>query len=106
MKDFARFIFSFIGLRSKLEVQLGGDLKDDELCCVCLSRLLKGGEDIRVLPCSHELHSHCVDRWFSLCSRTCPICRYLVEDDHNSFDKDAMTEDMVSWFSSFHVAGF
>ncbi|CAN4078693.1 unnamed protein product [Withania somnifera] len=50
-----------------------------ERCCVCLSRL-KYGDDNRVLPCLHEFHRECVDRWLNGTQRTCPVCRFSMED--------------------------
>lgn len=82
------------------------DKDDQKWCCVCLSRLDEG-EDRRLLPCLHEFHRECVDRWLITCRKTCPLCRFLLEDEEN-FEKrgDILTEEMILWFSSFHVAGF
>ncbi|KAG5623280.1 hypothetical protein H5410_008498 [Solanum commersonii] len=77
-----------------------------EKCCVCLSRL-KDGEDSRVLPCLHEFHRECVDRWLNGAGRTCPVCRFSMEDGKKlCLITEDLTEEMVIWFSSFHVAGF
>ncbi|XAR73742.1 hypothetical protein NMG60_11007813 [Bertholletia excelsa] len=76
---------------------VGGALRS-ELCCVCLSRL-KEGEKKRVLPCQHEFHGSCIERWFGLCRKTCPLCRFLVEDEGMPRGKEAFTEEMVIWFS-------
>ncbi|XP_019177436.1 PREDICTED: E3 ubiquitin-protein ligase RHA2A [Ipomoea nil] len=74
------------------------------LCSVCLSRL-KEGDNVRVLPCMHEYHRDCVDRWLSGSRKTCPLCRFAVDGDKP--EKVAvLTEEMVIWFSSFHIAGF
>ncbi|GAV74717.1 zf-RING_2 domain-containing protein [Cephalotus follicularis] len=78
---------------------------EGELCCVCLSRL-KEGEDMRVLPCLHQFHKACVDRWFSGCRKTCPVCRCLMAEEEKHQDNGVFTEEMAIWFSSFHVAGF
>ncbi|KAF8011416.1 hypothetical protein BT93_J1892 [Corymbia citriodora subsp. variegata] len=85
-----------------------------EVCCVCLSGLKEGeaegaGGDVRVLPCMHEFHKACVDRWFDACRRTCPICRFSMEEgggDEGCRREEELTEEMVIWFSSFHAAGF
>lgn len=82
----------------------GSDFGEAELCCVCLSRLMEG-EDIKVLPCLHKFHNECIDRWFSACRKTCPMCRFSMEDD-KSYVKEIFTEEMIIYFSSFHVAGF
>ncbi|PIM97757.1 hypothetical protein CDL12_29772 [Handroanthus impetiginosus] len=87
-------------------------------CAVCLS-ILEGKTGRRVLPCQHEFHTVCVDRWLSVpCFKnTCPVCRLLIEGDEgdsssgSDYHKDFMrqeclTDEMVIWFSSFHVAGF
>ncbi|CAL5324240.1 unnamed protein product [Camellia sinensis] len=85
--------------------RLGQTALDGEMCCVCLLRL-EEGEDRRVLPCRHEFHRACVNRWLNGCQKTCPVCRFLVEDEEKSRVKEALTDEMVIWFSSFHVAGF
>lgn len=77
----------------------------EQQCCVCLSRLKKG-QDTRILPCLHEFHKVCVDRWFNSCRKTCPVCRFSMGGEDNCRVQEALTDEMVIWFSSFHVAGF
>ncbi|XP_041017898.1 E3 ubiquitin-protein ligase RNF165-like [Juglans microcarpa x Juglans regia] len=81
------------------------ELLEVEQCCVCLSRLKKG-QDTRTLPCLHEFHKVCVDRWFDACRKTCPVCRFSIGGDDNFHIQEVLTDEMVIWFSSFHVAGF
>ncbi|XP_035264030.1 E3 ubiquitin-protein ligase RLIM [Anguilla anguilla] len=45
-------------------------------CSVCITEYAQGNK-LRKLPCSHEYHVHCIDRWLSENS-TCPICRRAV----------------------------
>ncbi|NWY46323.1 RNF6 ligase, partial [Sylvia atricapilla] len=45
-------------------------------CSVCISDYATGNK-LRQLPCTHEFHIHCIDRWLSENS-TCPICRQPV----------------------------
>ncbi|KAK6473545.1 E3 ubiquitin-protein ligase RLIM [Huso huso] len=45
-------------------------------CSVCIMEYIEGNK-LRKLPCSHEYHVHCIDRWLSENS-TCPICRRAV----------------------------
>ncbi|KAF6121492.1 ring finger protein 6 [Phyllostomus discolor] len=52
---------------------------DDELgkiCSVCISDYVTGNK-LRQLPCMHEFHIHCIDRWLSE-NCTCPVCRQPV----------------------------
>ncbi|XP_038906276.1 E3 ubiquitin-protein ligase RNF167-like [Benincasa hispida] len=89
---------------------------EGETCCVCLSSMGnkdgdrdKGvGTSTSVLPCLHEFHKVCVDRWFEECRRTCPICRYSMEGggSHEDGTNQILTDEMVIWFSSFHTSGF
>ncbi|KAL0357539.1 UNVERIFIED_CONTAM: hypothetical protein Scaly_1439600 [Sesamum calycinum] len=82
-------------------------------CAVCLSTL-EGENGRRVLPCLHEFHSVCIGRWLATphFKNTCPVCRFPMEQDCNGGDhkgsrrQECFTEEMVIWFSSFHVAGF
>lgn len=45
-------------------------------CSVCINEYVTGNK-LRQLPCMHEFHFHCIDRWLSENS-TCPICRQAV----------------------------
>ncbi|KAG6929236.1 ring finger protein 6 [Chelydra serpentina] len=45
-------------------------------CSVCINEYVTGNK-LRQLPCMHEFHIHCIDRWLSENS-TCPICRQPV----------------------------
>lgn len=43
-------------------------------CYICLIDY-EEGDHIRVLPCSHEFHMSCVDKWLKEVHRVCPLCR-------------------------------
>ncbi|KAJ6223058.1 hypothetical protein RDWZM_001603 [Blomia tropicalis] len=49
------------------------DEGDQTLCVICMCDF-EMKQNLRVLPCSHEFHSRCVDKWLKT-NRTCPICR-------------------------------
>ncbi|TRY56119.1 hypothetical protein DNTS_015249 [Danionella cerebrum] len=42
-------------------------------CQICFSEY-KAGERLRMLPCLHDYHVKCIDRWLKE-NATCPICR-------------------------------
>ncbi|XP_053696443.1 LOW QUALITY PROTEIN: E3 ubiquitin-protein ligase RNF38-like [Sabethes cyaneus] len=46
---------------------------DQTSCVVCMCDF-EARQILRVLPCSHEFHAKCVDKWLRS-NRTCPICR-------------------------------
>ncbi|KAK1292537.1 E3 ubiquitin ligase BIG BROTHER [Acorus calamus] len=48
--------------------------KEEEVCPVCLQRLVIG-EEIKRMPCGHLFHGECIFRWLER-SRTCPMCRF------------------------------
>jgi hypothetical protein len=49
-------------------------LKNSEECCnICLENL-RVGEYKRTLPCNHEFHKKCVDKWMKIYNN-CPMCR-------------------------------
>lgn len=41
-------------------------------CSICTEDF-EVGEDVRVLPCRHQYHPHCVDPWLVDVSGTCPL---------------------------------
>ena len=43
-------------------------------CPIC-TETFADGEDLRMLPCSHQFHPGCVDPWLLNRSSTCPMCR-------------------------------
>lgn len=45
-------------------------------CSVCINEYAQGNK-LRSLPCAHEFHIHCIDRWLSE-NNTCPICRQPI----------------------------
>ncbi|CAN6279712.1 unnamed protein product [Urochloa humidicola] len=47
---------------------------DMEQCHICLTEY-EEGEQIRTLPCKHEFHLQCVDKWLKEIHRVCPLCR-------------------------------
>lgn len=49
-------------------------------CSVCINEYAQGNK-LRRLPCSHEFHIHCIDRWLSE-NNTCPICRQPILTAH------------------------
>ena len=53
-----------------------------EVCSVCLSHFCNGDE-IRTLPCNHEFHINCIDRWLRE-RATCPVCRHNVRNALNN----------------------
>lgn len=59
----------------------GGDVPsplDQTSCVVCLCDF-EQQELVRSLPCQHEFHAHCVDKWLKM-NRTCPLCRADVTE--------------------------
>ncbi|KAM9669198.1 E3 ubiquitin-protein ligase RLIM-like [Dama dama] len=49
-----------------------------EVCTICITEYTAGNM-LRILPCSHEYHCACIDRWLEEHS-SCPICRGPVVD--------------------------
>ena len=45
-------------------------------CSVCLCDF-ELGESVRTLPCAHDFHAECIDKWFE-CARACPVCKTVV----------------------------
>ncbi|CAL9764744.1 unnamed protein product [Musa acuminata subsp. burmannicoides] len=48
-----------------------------EQCYICLADY-DDGDIIRVLPCHHEYHKSCVDKWLKEIHGVCPLCRHNI----------------------------
>ncbi|XP_050296233.1 E3 ubiquitin-protein ligase RNF38 isoform X3 [Anthonomus grandis grandis] len=55
---------------------------DQTSCVVCMCDF-EARQMLRVLPCSHEFHAKCIDKWLRS-NRTCPICRGNASDYFNN----------------------
>ncbi|CAM8906577.1 unnamed protein product [Rhodiola kirilowii] len=60
-----------VKLHSKLQIHHSDDVAQ---CYVCLLEY-EEGDKIRVLPCHHEFHKTCIDKWLKEIHRVCPLCR-------------------------------
>lgn len=85
------------------ETQTESNFGESEECCVCLSRF-REGEETNILPCLHKFHKECIEKWFSVW-KNCPMCRFSMDEEKFNA-RELLTEDMVTYFSSFHVTGF
>ncbi|XP_002266433.1 uncharacterized protein LOC100263653 isoform X2 [Vitis vinifera] len=53
--------------------------EDVAQCYICLAEY-EEGDKIRVLPCHHEYHMSCVDKWLKEIHGVCPLCRGDVRE--------------------------
>lgn len=63
-----------LSTRNYGDIHTGSEIS--KTCSVCINEYVTGNK-LRQLPCMHEFHIHCIDRWLSENS-TCPICRQPV----------------------------
>ncbi|PIN26277.1 Anaphase-promoting complex (APC), subunit 11 [Handroanthus impetiginosus] len=47
---------------------------DGTQCYICLVEY-DDGDTMRILPCRHEFHRACIDKWLKEIHRVCPLCR-------------------------------
>lgn len=62
-------------------------------CYICLAEY-EEGDKIRVLPCHHEYHMSCVDKWLKEIHGVCPLCRGDVREGFS--DSSASTSEIPS----------
>ncbi|XP_048230053.1 uncharacterized protein LOC8280121 isoform X2 [Ricinus communis] len=48
--------------------------EDTAQCYICLVEY-EEGDSMRILPCHHEFHRTCIDKWLKEIHRLCPLCR-------------------------------
>lgn len=65
--------------RAPTKVASEADMSREKKCSICLGQY-SVGETLRVLPCEHEFHEYCIDRWLTTCSRKCPFCRTDIQE--------------------------
>lgn len=50
-------------------------------CHICMCNY-EVNEQLRILPCCHDFHAPCIDRWLQV-KATCPVCRANVAQDQD-----------------------
>ncbi|CAM6038685.1 unnamed protein product [Sphagnum compactum] len=50
------------------------DCDEAPQCYICLVEY-EEGDSVRTLPCNHEYHKNCVDKWLTEIHGVCPLCR-------------------------------
>lgn len=58
----------------KLYTKLQKHQEEPVQCYICLVEY-EDGDSMRVLPCHHEFHTTCIDKWLKEVHRVCPLCR-------------------------------
>ncbi|XP_038173390.1 E3 ubiquitin-protein ligase RLIM-like [Arvicola amphibius] len=66
---------------NNLAIRSFGENDALKICTICITEYREGNKLCK-LPCSHEYHVHCIDRWLAENS-TCPICRRAVLSSGN-----------------------
>ncbi|XP_065849726.1 uncharacterized protein [Euphorbia lathyris] len=69
-------------LKNHIKVNKVEGNDDIEQCYICLAEY-EEGDEIRVLPCKHEYHMSCVDKWLKEIHGVCPLCRGDVRHGAN-----------------------
>ncbi|CAI5533228.1 unnamed protein product [Closterium sp. Naga37s-1] len=70
-----------------------------ETCAICLEDY-ECGDRLRVLPCSHEFHTECVDEWLTTRQPFCPVCKRIARTPKKTPEAEATALSASSSSSS------
>ncbi|GJQ10511.1 hypothetical protein GpartN1_g2302.t1 [Galdieria partita] len=73
---------------------LGQHILPDGVCAVCLEVVEKDGH-LRLLPCGHAFHVHCITHWLSYGTR-CPLCNETVRLTDHERTRSGSTQHLSS----------
>lgn len=80
---------------------LDGDVNEGETetccCAICLDEF-EPKEKVRILPCNHKFHEHCLVPWLTERHASCPLCKldvlqHIKEKEKNDDNDDDDTAD-------------
>lgn len=73
-------VVNSLPIKSHIKHDADSIANDIDQCYICLSEY-EEADKIRVLPCHHEFHMACVDKWLTEIHGVCPLCRRDVCED-------------------------
>ncbi|ORX50406.1 hypothetical protein BCR36DRAFT_404515, partial [Piromyces finnis] len=73
----------------------------DKYSCVICNTTVKMNEIIRKLPCQHNFHQNCIDKWLLHTRSTCPICGLAA---YSSIIKDDSEDSIPNMESNIYKA--
>ncbi|GAB4828187.1 hypothetical protein Ancab_035104 [Ancistrocladus abbreviatus] len=89
----AESVVNSLPLRSYKRPDAIESADDVDQCYICLAEY-EEGDRIRILPCHHEYHMSCVDKWLKEIHGVCPLCRGNVSEavrQGTTVDSDAFS---------------
>jgi len=60
------------------------DEEASDECAICLSKY-DDGDELSVLPCTHQLHTECLAPWLKQ-TNSCPLCRHQLGTDSSEYE--------------------
>lgn len=78
-------------LTTKSKVLEGEDLG---CCCICLDEM-ETNERVRKLPCKHNYHVKCIDKWLKQ-NKCCPMCKTDIDAEPKDNKKDSKSSSSSS----------
>lgn len=54
------------------------NIKDKSECKICMCEY-EENEEIKILPCIHSFHTHCIDTWIKK-NYNCPVCKHNLKN--------------------------
>lgn len=61
-------------------------------CIICLEEFVVGDSRVMQLPCGHDFHEECIQRWLTTQQRTCPICKHDITQPLGSTETTPLQE--------------
>lgn len=71
-------------------------------CSICLD-YFENGQQLRILPCLHQFHSGCVDRWLSRGKAECPVCKVDIRNQWKRGSYFYWSKKQYPHWSTFHA---
>ena len=82
---------------SRLELKMLTDVEEGS-CAVCQCDW-EVDDEVRILPCTHQFHTVCVDKWLRNHKASCPLCKKGVREDREDVEEEVWDPVPDTWKS-------